>query len=561
MSCLAGASSQSLAQDRQITSPAANQVRDNIAAKIENVRLSRGVPDGTVSCRGNRAGSRPTIRCDVRFVETIPVTGVEISERGNPANTWIASLRPYTAAEDEAAYLLLVDRSDPQRAETVRRSAADLADIFRNLGPRQQVAVAAFDSRLDVVQDFTSDGAAIAAALERIRTGTTATELYRLTLEAVQKLGQLSAARKVLVIASDGKFDDTAYRHNQVAQEANRLNVKIVSIGYYERQTEFRDLQSLRRLSADTRGFFVETPGAQRALGPRARQDFSARLLAGAIIEAEAPTRTIPTAVVVALRHPQGATTSFTALLTAGVPSVGVSGEDPVTPMDGDAGTLNQITAWFLEDRTRIAAALIVLSIVSTGVVVTGVVRARSRRKLAAVEASKVSTISPAETPRLVEDEPPTLGIPAQSAGNPSASAPDDQPRTAFRPPAPLTVIREESPLAWLVFNGDPGTVAMKKNRIAIGRERDNDIVTDENELTVSRHHAVIAIVPGGSFEIVNRTQEYRKDVNPISVNGVAAETATIADGDVVKLGTGNYGFLFRDARGHAGPRRSGDLS
>ena len=103
-------------------------------------------------------------------------------------------------------------------------------------------------------------------------------------------------------------------------------------------------------------------------------------------------------------------------------------------------------------------------------------------------------------------------------------------------------------PVAWLEFNGAPGTVPIHKDRISIGRERDNDVVTDEKELAVSRHHAVISTNPDGSFQIVNRSAEYRSEPNPILINGVPHESGRIADGDVIKLGIGNYGFLFREA-------------
>ncbi|MBK8007743.1 MAG: FHA domain-containing protein [Rhizobiales bacterium] len=73
--------------------------------------------------------------------------------------------------------------------------------------------------------------------------------------------------------------------------------------------------------------------------------------------------------------------------------------------------------------------------------------------------------------------------------------------------------------------------------------------MTDAQELTVSRHHALISIGPDGSFHIVNRSKDYRDQPNPILINGVPRDSGTIADGDVIKLGTGNYGFLFRDAR------------
>jgi hypothetical protein len=508
--------------------PATN-VRDNIATVIENIRLLRGVPDGTVSCKGNRAGPRPTIRCDVRYVDNIAVTGIEVTERDNPANVWSASFRPYMHEEDETAYLLLVDRSNAERAQSIRRSTQDLAELFFQVAPKQRVAVAAFDSKLEVLQDFTSDGKAVAAALDKIRPGNSTSELYRLTLEAVQRLGQLEATRKVLVIASHGKFDDTAYRHNQVAQEANRLNVRIVTIGYYEKQADQRDLQSLRRLSADTRGFFFEAPAAQRALTPRNRNEFLARLHAGVIIEAEALARGVPPALQISLRHPQGAVTSFTALLRAGVANPG-TGNEPVTPM-GAEGYLNTVLAWLTEDIVRTAAIFAGIAILLFGFLISGLAWRSARRGKPGKNADPPR---PGPTPQIISQEPPTKADPGAAPIAAQASP---------------TVIGPPTPLAWLEFNGEPGTVPIYKSRIAIGRERDNDIVTDVQELTVSRHHALITVALDGSFHIVNRSKDYRDQPNPILINGVARDSAKIADGDVIKLGTGNYGFLFRDAR------------
>ncbi len=515
-------------QKQPLFVPAAN-VRDNIAATIENIRLLRGVPDGTVSCRGSRAGVRPTLRCDVRYVDNIAVTGIEISERDNPASSWMASFRPYLQEEDETAYLLLVDRSNVSREAGIRSATQDLAELFFQIAPKSRVAVAAFATKLDVLQNFTGDGRAVAAALDKIRAGENTTELYRLSLEAVQKLGQFDAPRKVLVIASDGKFDDTAYRHNQVVQEANRLNIRIVTIGYHNAPEDVRDLQSLRRLSADTRGFFMETPGGQRGMTPRNRNEFLARLHSGVIIEAEALARGVPAALQISLRHPQGATTAFTAVLQAGVASPG-NGNDPPTPMGG-RDIASRALDWVLEDLTRSAAVLAGLALLLFGFLISGFAWRSSRRG----KKTEVAPEQPAPTPQIIADGPPTM------------AEPQSPPQSAER--APPTQIRQAQPLAWLEFNGEPGTVAIYKTRIAIGRERDNDVVTDAQELTVSRHHALLSVAPDGTFHIVNRSKDYRDDPNPILINGVARESGNIADGDVIKLGTGNYGFLFRDAR------------
>jgi hypothetical protein len=509
----------------------ATSARDNIAATIENIRLLRGVPDGTVSCRGNRAGARPTLRCDVRYVDMIAVTGIEITERDNPASVWTASFRPYMHEEDETAYFLLVDRSNPERARSIRRSTQDLAELFFQLAPKQRVAVAAFDTKLDVLQDFTGDGKAVAAALDKIGPGNNTTELYRLALEAVQRLGQSEAPRKVLVIASDGQSDDTAYRHNQVAQEASRLNVRIVTIGYVEKAGDVRNLQSLRRLSADTRGFFFEARSAQAGLSPRDRNDFVSRLYAGAIVEAEALARGVPPSLQVSLRHPQGATTSFTVVLRPGVADPG-SGNDPTTPMGGK-DFLSRLLTWITEDFTRAAAILAGIAILSLGFLISGFAW-RSSQRGTRNEPAVIAPV-PGPAPEIASDGPPTRAEPVLV---PEAPA-----------PTPPTEIGQATPLAWLEFNGTPGTVAIYKPRVAIGRERDNDVITDAQELTVSRHHALLSLDPDGSFQVVNRSADYRTDPNPILINGVARQSGKISDGDVIKLGTGNYGFLFRDAR------------
>ncbi|WP_163579421.1 FHA domain-containing protein, partial [Klebsiella pneumoniae] len=77
----------------------------------------------------------------------------------------------------------------------------------------------------------------------------------------------------------------------------------------------------------------------------------------------------------------------------------------------------------------------------------------------------------------------------------------------------------EGPPIAWLEFSATPGRVAVRKKHVTIGREADNDIVTDANEDTVSRHHAVISINNNGRFQITNRSTEYRHTPNPIFIN------------------------------------------
>jgi hypothetical protein len=137
------------------------------------------------------------------------------------------------------------------------------------------------------------------------------------------------------------------------------------------------------------------------------------------------------------------------------------------------------------------------------------------------------------------------IGLPEPVSG--AARSANDPAKGVFE-----TAVRSSEPtateapiIAWLEFNSAPGRVAVRKKHVTIGREADNDIVTDPHEDTVSRHHAVISVNNNGRFQISNRSIEYRHTPNPIWINDKEIERAELSDGDRIKLGTGSYGFVF----------------
>jgi len=70
----------------------------------------------------------------------------------------------------------------------------------------------------------------------------------------------------------------------------------------------------------------------------------------------------------------------------------------------------------------------------------------------------------------------------------------------------------------------------LDRERLTIGRDPKSDIFL--NDMTVSRTHAVVTYV-GGSVSI-----EDSGSLNGTYVNGSVAEKATLADGDIVQIGT-----------------------
>ncbi len=107
----------------------------------------------------------------------------------------------------------------------------------------------------------------------------------------------------------------------------------------------------------------------------------------------------------------------------------------------------------------------------------------------------------------------------------------------AAKPATPLPV---GGPM--LVFEPGLGRFPLTKGEMLIGRHSNDDIRI--NDVRVSRQHARL-VEAGGRFEIHNLTA-VRSEPNPMLVNNVPREHATLADGDVISLG--GVSFTFRTA-------------
>ena len=98
--------------------------------------------------------------------------------------------------------------------------------------------------------------------------------------------------------------------------------------------------------------------------------------------------------------------------------------------------------------------------------------------------------------------------------------------------------------LATLEFEQGLGTFKVTQPRTVIGRHSDTNIRV--NDIRVSRHHALLALVEGGKIELHNQMAD-RAEPNPILINGHIKEHAVLEDGDKVSLG--GVGFTFRYAK------------
>ena len=85
------------------------------------------------------------------------------------------------------------------------------------------------------------------------------TELYRNLIKAIQNLKSVNADRKAIILLSDGQAEDKAYFHSDVIKAARESSIVINSIGYPRSVSLSVALQTLRRLSEETGGKYIET--------------------------------------------------------------------------------------------------------------------------------------------------------------------------------------------------------------------------------------------------------------------------------------------------------------
>lgn len=124
------------------------------------------------------------------------------------------------------------------------------------------------------------------------------------------------------------------------------------------------------------------------------------------------------------------------------------------------------------------------------------------------------------------------VGAPILASADPVVSTPDE----------PTT----EPVLARLEFaDTHGGIIEVTSPRTVIGRHSDANIRV--NDVRVSRHHALLVLGDGGTFEIHNQMAD-RAEPNPILINGEIREHAVLRDGDRVSLGGVSFTFRYAGA-------------
>jgi len=202
------------------------------------------------------------LTCDYRYSARLDVKDVQLQVDGKDVQVKDGDHQLFPAAKEQTtSVLILADVSNPKRRHTVEiKYGRSIGQILKSLKPHQKIGLAEFDSDIRVLAPIGSNFNALEKASQSLKATGQATEFYKNILAAIDQLKKSTSERKGLVILSDGKDEDRAYKFEDVIKLAKENNITILSLGYLERQQDSPFLQSLKRLAEETYGIYYDVP-------------------------------------------------------------------------------------------------------------------------------------------------------------------------------------------------------------------------------------------------------------------------------------------------------------
>lgn len=208
------------------------------------------------------------LTCDYRYSARLDIKDVLLEVDGKVVQVKPDDHKVFPATKDQTlAVLILADVSDPKRRNTVEvKYGRSIGEILKYLKPHQQIGLAEFDSEIRVLAPIGADKNSLQKASQSLKATGQATEYYKNILAAIDILKKTESDRKGLVVMSDGKDEDRAYKFEDVIKLAKENNITILSLGYLESQQETPFLQSLKRLAEETHGLYFDVSDSGGAL-------------------------------------------------------------------------------------------------------------------------------------------------------------------------------------------------------------------------------------------------------------------------------------------------------
>lgn len=178
-----------------------------------------------------------------------------VSINGAPAQVLSAEL----ASSESIPYdlLIVMDASGSMQGTPIAAAKSAAKQFVAGLAPEDRVALVTFSTSVDVVQGFTTDRAAINAAIDGVNaTGVTA--LYEATEAAAVMIASAPSPRRAVILLSDGAQDgvSTGATAESAIGAAAGIGVPFFVVG----EGDSVDAAYLGALAERTNGRYLEAP-------------------------------------------------------------------------------------------------------------------------------------------------------------------------------------------------------------------------------------------------------------------------------------------------------------
>jgi Ca-activated chloride channel family protein len=188
---------------------------------------------------------------DGRFVRDLTGADLEILEDGRPQATAV-----FLRRDVPLSLVLLLDASD-SLSHRISLARAAAQGFLGGLRGHDEASVVGFNDATTVLQDMTSDAAALRRAVERLATGGS-TALYNALYTTLRRLpepgGDEARRRRAIVLVSDGEDTASLVWEEQVLELARRRGATIHVIDLGGRGPDSRSGRLLQRLARENGG-------------------------------------------------------------------------------------------------------------------------------------------------------------------------------------------------------------------------------------------------------------------------------------------------------------------
>ena len=202
------------------------------------------------------------------FVLSLPVprqvsrSDVRVTESGRPVSN--LTVVRQGEASSRSAVVIEIDESLTMHGKPIVNALAAARHFAESANPDESVAVISFNSKVKVVQKFTTDAAAVDRSLSRIPTLGFGTKNY----EALQQGLALIRAAKVptgsIIILTDGQSVGSKAKPSAVLRSLAAAHVRVFTVGLFS--PAFRP-DVLQKMASATGGDYVEATSSSK-IGP-----------------------------------------------------------------------------------------------------------------------------------------------------------------------------------------------------------------------------------------------------------------------------------------------------